>query len=478
MFEKKTKIICTIGPASWDEETIEKMVLAGMDIARLNFSHGAHQEKNEQIEKIRKISRKLKKRLAVMADLQGPKIRLGRIDGEAEEDTGDPKIFLKTGQIIKLSTNPKDDELSIQYDLSPFMKVGQKILINDGLVEGKVIGIIGKTLKIEVLNDGFISSNKGVNVPETLLPEASLTAKDIIDAEFALKNGCEYLAISFVQTIQDIEKGRKLIKKYNPKTKLVIKLEKPQAIKNLENIIKATDVVMIARGDLAIETKASEVPLLQLEIIRLSRQYQKPVIVATQMLESMIEHARPTRAEVSDVANAVLSEVDAVTLSAESANGKYPVETVHVMNDIIHTIEKNPTYRHYIKVNWEQITRESLTLNAIVSAASALSYRAGAKLIVVATSTGQTAQLISSFRPTSSILAVSYNQYVANQLALVWGVESIVIEKMDDADEFAKKIIHQVKNLHILKPGDKFVLVVGTHVGKSGDIDTVRLVTF
>src|SRR5581483_2639597 len=397
---KRTKIVCTIGPSSWDYKTLKELARSGMDVARLNFSHGSYEEKGQQIKFIRQISQELDKPLAIMADLQGPKIRLGEIDGIRE---------IKKGEKIKLSLNPVADELPMQFDLSPFVKKGQRIFLNDGLVELIVTGQSGRTIETLAQNSGVVSSHKGVNIPDTNLKGAAFTEKDQEDAEFALKAGVDYIAISFIQNADDLQPVRKLIKKAKARTQVIVKVEKAEAIKNLEEIIQKTDAVMVARGDLALETAAAEVPIFQQKIIRLSRQNKKPVIVATQMLESMIENPRPTRAEVSDVANAVLDQVDAVMLSAESASGKYPVEAVQVMHEVINSVEHNVEYKHYIKINWDQVSQEELPFNAIASSAASLSYRLGAKLIVSATATGNSAKRLASFRPGPSIVAVTHD---------------------------------------------------------------------
>lgn len=487
---KNTKIICTIGPSSWDPEILEQLIIEGMNLARLNFSHGTHQEKLQQIKNIKAISKKLNKSIGIIADLAGPKLRLGifsenllslhahKLPDGKQEVGRNPIIILEKDETVQLSISPIESELPIQFDLSVYLKKGQKILLNDGLVELKVLGIKGKVITAIVQNYGYISSNKGVNVPETDLAQTSLTEKDIEDAHFALQNGVDFLALSFVQSAEDLKAARQLIAKHKSKAKIIVKLEKPKAVDNLDKILKATDAVMIARGDLAIEIKAAEVPIVQQEIIRLARQYQKPVIVATQMLESMVENPRPTRAEVSDVANAVLNEVDAVMLSAESANGKYPVEAVKIMKQVIHSVESNPEYKRYIKINWEHMDLENLSLNAIVSSAASLAFHLNARIIAVATASGRTAQLISSFRPTSSILAITHTEEVRNQLTLVWGIKSILVESCDSQDGFCAKIIKKIKDLKLVEKGDKIVLVAGTKVGESGDTNTIKVVKF
>lgn len=465
---KRTKIVCTIGPSSWDENTIIELAKAGMNIARLNFSHGTQEEKGTQLKLVRKASKIVGKPLAVMADLQGPKMRCGSIDG---------KVEVKKGDTLFLSSEPKADEVPIQIDLSPYLKKGEAVFLNDGLVELEVVGISGKTIKTVTKNDGWFSSNKGVNLPDTRLEGFSFTDKDKSDAEFAIRAGVDFIAMSFVQTAEDLKPLRDMIKKYKSRTKIIAKIEKKEAVNNLEAIIKAADGVMVARGDLAIETDPSEVPLVQQKIIRLARQNYRPVIVATQMLESMTENPRPTRAEVSDVANAVLDQVDAVMLSGETANGKYPVETVKVMKSIILSVEENPDYKHYIKINWEALAKEDIMFSAITSAAASLAYRIDAKLIVVATATGRTARVLSSFRPNAPIFAITHDDITCEQLAMVWGVKSAVVKPTHSADTFWKHILNSMKEAKFVKEGDSVVFITGSKIGIPGDTDSIKIET-
>jgi pyruvate kinase len=468
MFYKRTKIICTIGPASWDFEVMKKLAQEGMDVVRLNMSHGTHEEKKEQIENARKISEELGKPIAVMTDLQGPKIRLGEIDGIRE---------IKKGESIKLSIFAQGEELPMQFDLSPYVKAGHRIFLNDGLVQLKVTSVHGKVISTKALNSGIVSSHKGVNIPDSSLKGDSFTDKDREDAIFGLKNDTDYISMSFVQTAQDLNPVKQLIKSYKSKAQIIVKIEKKEAIENLESIVKATDALMVARGDLAIETIASEVPIWQQKMIRLCRQYQKPVIVATQMLESMTNNPRPTRAETSDVANAVLDEVDCVMLSAESAQGNYPVEAVETMTDTILSVEEHPDYQSYIKIDWDQMVSENITLNAIVSSAASIAYRIKAKIIVVGTTTGKTARLLASFRPEAKIVAVTHDEQTKNQLSLVWGVNPIVVEPTQDFNVFNKNMIEYIQELGLAKKGDKIVTVIGRRVGLAGTTDTIKVVT-
>lgn len=465
---KKTKIVCTIGPASWDSKTLKVLIQAGMDVARLNMSHGTHDEKLAQIKFVREHSKVLGKPTMVFADLQGPKIRLGEIAGCRE---------IQKNERVSLSLNPLGDELPLQFDLTPYIEASQRIFLNDGLVQLKVISITGKTIHTKALNAGYVMSGKGVNIPDTNLKGRSVTDKDLTDAEFALKHDLEYIAASFVQNPSDLKPIKDLIKKYKSTTKLIAKIEKNEALNNLEGVIKEVDAVMVARGDLAVETSAQVVPIIQQKIIRLCRQMQKPVIIATQMLESMTENPRPTRAEASDVANAVLDQVDAVMLSAESANGKYPVETVQTMRRIIESVESNPEYKNYIKVDWKQLPDNHLQLSAITSAAASLAYRVGAKAIIASTATGRTICSLTSFRPDSPILALTHDEKTARQLNLCWGTVPQVSKIHSDPDKYLDSTIDQLKRSAEVKKADKIVVVSGGNIGKPGGTDTVKVIT-
>lgn len=468
MFYKRTKIVATVGPASSSPETIKALIKAGLNAVRLNFSHGTHQERKEQIRNIRNISKKLNKSVAIIADLQGPKLRLGIFDGIKE---------IKKGSIVFLSSSPVRDEIPMQFDLSPYIEKGERIFLNDGLVELKVIEVNKKTIRAQAQNDGVISSNKGVNIPDTVIKNKSFTQKDRKDLEFVLEEGVDYIALSFVQTAHDLRIAQEIIKKHNSQVKIISKIEKKMAVENLEEIILATDAIMIARGDLGIEMKASQVPLAQQKIINLARQFQKPVIIATHMLESMIQHPRPTRAETSDVAHAVLSQVDAVMLSAETASGKYPVEAVKTMSEIILSVEEQSEYKNLIQINWQNIPKKLRSVSAIVSAAASLAFRINAKTIVVATTSGNTAKILASFRPEAKIVTTTYHEQIRNQLQLVWGVECFITKFTKIYNIFWKQIIDTIKKNKIVSKGDNIVIVSGSLVGVSGTTDTIKVVT-
>lgn len=467
-FFRKTKIVCTIGPSSWDAGVMKKLAQNGMDVVRLNMSHGSQVEKSQQIKFARQISQELNKPIAVFADLQGPKLRLGIIDGIKH---------ISPGETIKISIAPEGEELPIQFDLSPFVKKGDRLFLNDGLIEVRITDVAGKTITGRTQNGGVVSSNKGVNVPDTNLGGASFTRKDYDDAVFALRAGVDYIALSFVQTAQDLKPIRRLIQEHNPKVKVIVKVEKKEAINNIESIVKDADVVMVARGDLAIETENAKVPIYQEKIINLCRQYRKPVIIATQMLESMTENPRPTRAEVSDVANAVLDQVDGVMLSAESASGIYPVEAVAQMRNIIESVESHPDYHHSINIHWDNLEKSELEFLAIAASSASLSERVGALAIVTGTATGKTAKTAAAFRPAAKIIGVTHDEQTKNQLALVWGVEPMIVRPTINFNLFFDHVMSEIAHGHGLKKGDKVVIVIGTTAGVSGTTNTIKVAT-
>ncbi len=462
---KRTKIVCTIGPASWDKKILEALAKAGMNVARLNFSHTVTEQ---LINDIRHTAKIVHKPIAIMADLQGPKLRLGKFDGIRQISTNDT---------LKLSSEAENDQTPTQFDLSPYVKKGQRIFLNDGLVELIVEGIRAKTILTKAVNNGWISSNKGINIPDTNIGRASFTSKDQQDLLFATEHRVDYIALSFVQTADDILLVKNLLKQQNSTIRVIAKIEKKAAVDNLEDIIKVTDAIMVARGDLAIETSASEVPVVQQKIIKLARQYYKPVIIATQMLESMMENPRPTRAEVSDIANAVLDQVDAVMLSGETASGKYPVEAVSIMKEVILSVESHPDYRHNISVEWETRDPSNILFGAITSSAAQLTHRLNAKLIVVATATGRTARVLSSFRPNAPIYAITHDKQTANQLAMVWGVKSDVVYTTNSSDIFWKHILQAIKDSHFVKKSDQVVIITGSKIGVPGDTDSIKVET-
>jgi pyruvate kinase len=464
----KTKIVCTIGPSSASRQMLSHLMKAGMDAARLNFSHGTHDEKREQIKLVRELANNYGYAVPIIADMQGPKLRLGAIDGKRE--------ILK-GQAIVLTYGDTEEDLPMQIDLSKMVDKGHRIFLNDGLIELKVIDIAHGKITTVARNSGWVSSFKGINIPDTAYTQETFTEKDKSDLAFVMSQNVEYVALSFVRSHHDVDTVRQIIEKHASSTKIYVKIERNEAVKNLESILRSCDGVMIARGDLAIETSPEMVPILQQKIIRMARQLQKPVIVATQMLESMIENPRPTRAEASDVAHAVLHQVDAVMLSAESASGKYPIEAVHVMGNIIRAVEATPEFKHYIKINWEQIDSANLRSSAIASSAASLAYKIKAPLLAVGSSTGKTIAFIASFRPDAQIIAVTHDRKTQNQLALVWGTYPIVVKPTPGTEAFWQRIATEILKNKLGKQGEKVVMVAGSKIGITGATDTIKVTT-
>ncbi len=463
---KKTKIVATIGPASQNEKVLKELILNGVNVCRLNFSHGNLEQKKEAIDLIRKVSEKVKIPVAILADLPGPKIRLGEIDG----------VFkIKKGDVLTFGTNGKT-HLPIQFDFTKDVLPNQKIYLNDGLVSLIILSTKDGVVTAKALNSGWVTSRKGINLPETVFERNIFTDEDRKSAIFAIKENVDFIAISFIQSGKDIAPLRSLIKEHKSKIKIITKVEKPQAINNIEEIVELSDAVMVARGDLAIETSPAEVPLMQQKIIALARQNQKPVIVATQMLESMIENPRPTRAEASDVANAVLSQVDAVMLSAESASGNYPIEAVKTMKEIVETVEKDVEFKRYIRINWEKINLDDLSFNAITSSGASLAYRLKSPIIGIGTVSGKTVRQLSSFRPSSSIIAFTHNQTIARQLLLSWGVTPVIVSNEIKHEDFEKEMISLIKSKKLVRKGNKAVFIWGSKIGVSGTTDTIKVV--
>lgn len=479
---KRTKIVCTLGPASSSEKILAKMIHAGMDVARLNFSHGTYPEHKRIIKLIRKLAQKYGRPITILQDLQGPRIRVGNVPEKG--------ILLKPKQIIFLTTNPKvklarvakeKTLIPVTYDkLHLDVKKGEKILLADGLLELIVLGVKGREIKCLVKNGGLLTSHKGVNLPESKLRIPAITEKDKKDLEFGIKNGVDMVALSFVRSASDIEELKNLIskldKKYQGKkvlpTQIVVKIEKREAVKNFNKILAVTDGVMVARGDLGIEMPASDVPLVQKMIIEKCLQAAKPVIVATQMLDSMIRNPRPTRAEVSDVANAVIDHTDAVMLSGETAEGRYPVEAVATMANIALRTEKSK----YDDLEFRALFKDRLHVDdAISSSANLLARNLKAKAILVASLTGYTGRIVSRYRPELPILVTTNNDKVRRQLNLNWGVIPFVLPQCQTIEELVEKALIYIEKKKFVKSQDRIIIIAGFPLGKSGNVNWIKV---
>ncbi len=464
---RKTKILCTLGPASSSLEKIGELLDAGMNAARINFSHGDHEHARARIETLRKAARTRDRMVPVVADLQGPKIRTGKLQG------GGP-VELKEGQLLRLTPQPApgdQEAVSIDYpSLAQDVQKGDPILLDDGAIRLWVERLEGADVICEVGNNGSLEERKGVNVPGATLKLRSITDKDKKDLEFALAQGVDYVALSFVRSAADIRELKQLIEAAGADTPVIAKLEKPQALEHLEEIIQAADAVMVARGDLGVELSPWKVPVAQKRIIDEAARLRKPVITATQMLESMIHSPTPTRAEASDVANAVFDGTDAVMLSGETAVGEYPVESVRMMAKIIDTAEEQgPPHRP-----WTGMPELSDLSDAVAFGASHLAETLGAKYIVVYTESGYSARLVSKHRPNLSILGLSRHRPICQRMKLLWGVRAKRIEQAEHIDELVEKVDSLLQSLGWVKPGELVCVVAGTPFQVKGKTDLIK----
>lgn len=465
----KTKIIATVGPATDTEYVLRRLIDSGANIMRLNFSHGSHNDHKRRFSLIRHIEADNDEPVAVIQDLQGSKIRLGILLSEKQMLKPHQKITLFHGQ-----SQNDIEKLPVQYNIFPHVKEGDSILINDGIIQLHVQSPGKDSLTCEVVTGGEVSSNKGLNLPHIRLPNASFTKKDEEDLDFGLQMGVDYVAVSFVQAAEDVEKVKEYIKKAKSGVKVIAKIEQAEAIRNLDEIITVSDGVMIARGDLAIEVGQEEVPILQRRIINLCSEKGVPVIVATQMLESMIHMPTPTRAEVNDIATAVFEQVDAVMLSAETALGEYPIECVGMMKKIIHRVEnyqKNIHREHTVY----QVSHAVDQTNAIAKATAVLAHQLGAAMIIALTASGVTACRIAMTRLPEPFVAITDNIFVYRQLTLIWGVRPYFIPKITDNALALQQLINRLTKEGKLKKHDRYVAVEGTHPGRAGHTNSIRV---
>ncbi|MGC6414173.1 MAG: pyruvate kinase [Bacteroidia bacterium] len=465
----KTKIVATIGPASSSEENLEKLILAGVDVCRLNFSHGAHEIHKEVADRIRKINKKLGTHVAILQDLQGPKLRIGKVDGVINLEAG--KTILVTTE-KSLSTAEK---LSVSYEkLAIEARVGDRILLNDGKLELKVTEIISNTLlNTEIINGGDLTSNKGFNLPNTPISAPCLTEKDIADLEFGLELDVDWIALSFVRTAEDVIFLKNLISQKGGRAKVIAKIEKPEAIENFDSIVKITDAVMVARGDLGVEIPLQKVPMVQKQVVQKCLENAKPVIIATQMMESMIEDSMPTRAEITDVANAVIDGADAVMLSAETSVGKYPVRVVEIMNSIIADIEKeDDAYYKGVKPNSSSPTFPS---DEICFTAVRMSDHLSASAIVGMTKSGYTAFKIASYRPEANVFIFTDNEPLLNTLNLVWGVRGFHYDRYVSTDETFEDVIRTLKDNKVAQIGDFVINCASMPLKKKQRTNTIKI---
>lgn len=449
----KTKIIATIGPSSYNKKILEEMVISGVDAIRLNFSHGEYNEHKKVIENTRKISANLNIPIAIIQDLQGPKIRIGKIKNNNVKLIDGQNLNIQLNEVIGSNTSISISNKFFFQDIKP----DENILIDDGKIKLKVLSKTKNLISTIVERGGLLKSNKGVNLPDTDILLSSLTKKDKKDLKFGLENGVDWVALSFVRSSKDVDDLRKIIISKKLKTKIIAKIEKPQAIKNIDKIIQSSDALMVARGDLGVEIPMESVPIYQKRIVNKCNKQFKPVIIATQMLESMIDSKTPTRAEANDVANAVLDGADAVMLSAESATGKYPILTVKSMDKIIHSVEKNSNtiYNKFFEKNKSLSDREN---DSLIRSACRLSRLINSKAIVTMTKSGYTGLRVSGHRPKANILIVTNNKNLLNIMNFTWGIRGIIYDKNDYIDNTIENIETLLIEKKFLKKKDKYII--------------------
>lgn len=470
MTEPKTKIVATIGPASNSREVLRDMILSGLDVCRLNFSHGDYPFYTELIATIRSLNDELGTTVAILADLQGPKLRVGPM--------ADGPIALKEGELLTITTEPvagKPGLVSTSYERFPQdVKKGEPVLLDDGKLRLEVVGTDGRTeVTLRVLHGGLLSANKGINLPNTRVSLPCLTDKDRQDLDFALEHDVDWVGLSFVRSARDIIELKGIIQQREKHARVIAKIEKPEALKEIDEIIREADALMVARGDLGVEIPMERVPLVQKDIIKRCLAHHRPVIVATQMMESMITSITPTRAEVNDVANAVLDHADAVMLSAETSVGKFPVEVVKAMNRILLEME---TSEAMFNVDQPDLGHdERMVTDAICMASVRMAAAIDIKAIVTMTHSGYTAYKISSMRPKAHIYAFTSNRRILNTLNLVWGVRAQYYDKTVSTDHTIADIKHILRSKKLVNKGDLVVNIASMPIAEQGMANMLKL---
>lgn len=470
---RRTKIVCTLGPSSNTLEGIEQLYQAGMNVVRINFSHGSHEDHKRTIGYVREIARKYQYSLPVLMDLQGPKIRVGNM-----KDGGQ---FVESGSMVKLTTEDVEgtnEVIPIDYpNLAEDAVEGNQILIDDGLLELKIIKKRGSELIAKVVVGGVLKSRKGVNLPDVDISMSSLTEKDIKDLEFGLDVGVDFVAMSFVRSARDVQDVISRIRAKKSNAAIIAKIEKPEAVEVIDEIIEEADGIMVARGDLGIEIPSEQVPLVQKKIIERCRMAGKPVITATQMLDSMINNPRATRAESSDVANAVVDGTDAVMLSGETAAGKYPVEAVKTMVKIIKSVEDNASSIYYSLKYRKPDWKEKQVIESLAYSCVTIADNVDAKAISTITHSGNTARRIAKFRPKVPVVAFTESQIVRRQLNLVWGVSSVRLDEIFDTDMSVKMMEDYLLENGLVTNGDRVIIATGIPLAKRGRTNMIKVST-
>jgi len=461
-----SKIVCTLGPATASPAIIRELIDAGMDVARLNMSHGSHADHEQSYRWVRKAADESGHGVAIFADLQGPKIRL--------ETFADGPVQLENGSRFTITTRdvPGDADVcgTTYKGLPGDVAAGDQVLIDDGKIRLRVVEVSGDDVVTEVVVGGRVSDHKGINLPGVAVSVPALSEKDEEDLRWALRVSVDFIALSFVRHASDVDRVREIMEEEGLWLPVIAKIEKPQAIENLDSVIKAFDAFMVARGDLGVECPLEEVPLLQKKVVEKARRNAKPVIVATQMLESMIGNPAPTRAEVSDVANAVLDGADAVMLSGETSVGEYPIEAVRTMKRIARQVERYDP-RRMAAIEWEPRT----TGGIIAKAAAEVAERAGAKYLVAFTQSGDSARRLSRYRGNVPVLAFTPEDKVRCQLALTWGVETFRTDPVEHTDEMVRQVDEQLLKVGRVEEGDLVVIIAGSPPGIPGSTNALRI---
>lgn len=468
---KRTKIVATIGPASAGEAVLKEMVKAGVDVIRLNFSHSAHEEHAEVIRVIRKIDAEIGSNTAILADLQGPKLRIGQVENNGVELVNGASIVITTNEVVGNSERVSTNYTLFAQDVKP----GENVLLDDGKLHLEVVKTNEKDeVECIVRHGGTLSSRKGINLPNTKVSLPCLTEKDLIDLEFALEHNVDWIGLSFVRSARDIIELKHIIREREKHAKVIAKIEKPEALQDIDDIVAETDALMVARGDLGVEIPMQRVPLVQKMLIDKCIHNAKPVIVATQMMETMINSITPTRAEVNDVANAVLDGADAVMLSGETSVGKFPVEVIRKMASIIHEIEQHDhIYYHEeppAESNEDRFISDSICYNAC-----RLAKRADAAAIVTMTFSGYTGFKVSSQRPRAKTFVFTGNRKILTQMNLVWGVTAFYYDKMVSTDHTIADIKYLLKKAGLIKEGDLIVNVASIPISEQGMTNMLKL---
>lgn len=467
----KTKIVATIGPASSSKEVLKQMILQGLDVARLNFSHGAYEDHQKVVETIREINRELGTNVSLLADLQGPKLRVGEMENGSVE--------LITGNRIIISTKKQigtDKLIYTNYrEFAQDVKPGETVLLDDGKLVMKILETNGKdTVECEIVQGGPLSSRKGLNLPNTNVSLPALSEKDLQDLDFALSHEVDWIGLSFVRNAADVVALKKIIADSGKHAKVVAKIEKPEAVEQIDEIVRVTDAVMVARGDLGVEIPLQSVPLIQKKIIKKCVTSAKPVIVATQMMESMVSNVTPTRAEVTDVANAVLDGADAVMLSGETSVGKYPVEAIRIMNSIIGEAETFGDLYYHEEIP-QEVDEQRFMTDSICYSACRLASRVKASALVTMSFSGYTGYRISSWRPNAMVFVFTSNKKILTQMNLVWGVRAFYYDKMVSTDQTIADIRFFLKKNGYTREGDFIIHLASMPIAEQGMTNMIKL---